>query len=361
MLAGVVQELHIERAASRGHGRQHLPRQGCARAARHAVGLRRHRAGARRLPARGRHPGSTASSRQRANRRRSSGWSSRATRSWCRWSRTRSAPRARACPPRSERSPGGMLVYLPQDPHIGVSQRIEDEAERAHPARECCAASLAGGGNGGGYIMRTSAEDASEEELAADIAYLRKRWAQIREAAAQVPAPSAAVRGAVAGAARAARRGLTEETHLDPGRLARELRSPCRRSAAGVHTASVLEQAGALRGERPLFDLYHVDDEIERALGRRVDLKSGGYLIIDQTEAMTTIDVNTGGFVGARNFDDTVFQDQPRGGAGDRAPAAPAQPRRHHRRRLHRHGARRAPRGGARRAAQALARDGQDE
>jgi ribonuclease G len=61
-------------------------------------------------------------------------------------------------------------------------------------------------------------------------------------------------------------------------------------------------------GERPIFDLYNVDEEIARALGRRVDLKSGGYLVIDQTEALTTVDVNTGGFVGARNFDDTVFR-----------------------------------------------------
>ncbi len=61
-------------------------------------------------------------------------------------------------------------------------------------------------------------------------------------------------------------------------------------------------------GERPLFDLYGVEEEILRALGRRVDLKSGGYLIVDQTEAMTTIDVNTGGFVGGRNFADTIFK-----------------------------------------------------
>jgi ribonuclease G len=61
-------------------------------------------------------------------------------------------------------------------------------------------------------------------------------------------------------------------------------------------------------GERPLFELYNVEDEIERALSRRVELKSGGYLIIDQTEAMTTIDVNTGGYVGSRNFDDTIFK-----------------------------------------------------
>src|SRR5690606_35260298 len=62
------------------------------------------------------------------------------------------------------------------------------------------------------------------------------------------------------------------------------------------------------KGERPIFVLYAVDEEIAKALGKRVDLKSGGYLIIDQTEALTTIDVNTGGFVGARNFDDTIFK-----------------------------------------------------
>jgi ribonuclease G len=62
------------------------------------------------------------------------------------------------------------------------------------------------------------------------------------------------------------------------------------------------------KGERPIFDLFSIDEEIARALGRRVDLKSGGYLIVDQTEALTTVDVNTGGFVGARNFDDTIFK-----------------------------------------------------
>jgi len=62
------------------------------------------------------------------------------------------------------------------------------------------------------------------------------------------------------------------------------------------------------KGERPIFDLYGIDDEVMKALGRRVELKSGGYLIIDQTEALTTVDVNTGGFVGARNFDETIFK-----------------------------------------------------
>src|SRR5207247_2339582 len=77
---------------------------------------------------------------------------------------------------------------------------------------------------------------------------------------------------------------------------------------AAEYTPKVLEKLEHYTGERPLFELYNVEDEIERALSRRVELKSGGYLIIDQTEAMTTIDVNTGGFVGSRNFDDTIFK-----------------------------------------------------
>ena len=91
-------------------------------------------------------------------------------------------------------------------------------------------------------------------------------------------------------------------------------------------------------GERPLFDLYGVEDEIEKALARRVDLKSGGYLIIDQTEALTTVDVNTGGFVGGRSFDDTIFKTNLEAAQVIGAPAAAAQSRRHHHCRFHRHG-----------------------
>ena len=77
---------------------------------------------------------------------------------------------------------------------------------------------------------------------------------------------------------------------------------------AEIYMANVKERIDHYAGERPLFDLYGVEDEIEKALARRVNLKSGGYLIIDQTEALTTIDVNTGGFVGIRSFDDTIFK-----------------------------------------------------
>jgi len=77
---------------------------------------------------------------------------------------------------------------------------------------------------------------------------------------------------------------------------------------AQLYTPNVADKLEHYTGERPLFDLYNIEEEIQRALERRVDLKSGGYLIMDQTEAMTTIDVNTGGFVGLRNFDDTIFK-----------------------------------------------------
>jgi len=77
---------------------------------------------------------------------------------------------------------------------------------------------------------------------------------------------------------------------------------------AREYTPAIADRIHHYVGERPLFDLHGVEDEIEKALARRVDLKSGGYLIMDQTEAMTTIDVNTGGFVGGRSFDDTIFK-----------------------------------------------------
>jgi ribonuclease G len=198
---------------------------------------------------------------------------------------------------------GRMLVYLPQEPHIGVSQRIEDETERAN-LRETLTRLLPADEKGG-YIVRTSAEDASEEELAADIAYLRLRWAQIREASVKVPAPTLLYED-LSLAQRVLRDVATDETTsiLVDSRENYALLLEFGRQ----YVPKVADKLTHYSGERPLFDLYQIDEEIERALGRRVELKSGGYLIIDQTEALTTIDVNTGGYVGTRNFDDTVFK-----------------------------------------------------
>nr|WP_265734822.1 ribonuclease G [Pseudazoarcus pumilus] len=198
---------------------------------------------------------------------------------------------------------GRMLVYLPQDKHIGISQRIEDETERER-LRERLAA-LIPEDEAGGFIVRTMAESASDEELAADIAYLRKLWTEIGNRG-QVASPPALLHQDLDLAQRVLRDLVTDDTdriHVDSRENYQRLFA-----FAEEYSPKVVPLLSHYAGERPLFDLHNVEVEIEKALARRVDLKSGGYLIVDQTEAMTTIDVNTGGFVGARNFDDTIFK-----------------------------------------------------
>ncbi|MBG9386861.1 ribonuclease G [Caenimonas aquaedulcis] len=200
---------------------------------------------------------------------------------------------------------GRLLVFLPQDDHVGVSQKIPSDQREALRSRLQTLVGNPSTGGGGGFILRTNGEDANDGELAEDIAYLRKTWSRIREASVRLPPPSI--------------------LHQDLNLLQRVLRDLAGEETQTIRIDSkeqfaILQAfgsefmpAGAQRlqlykGERPIFDLFNIDEEIAKALGRRVDLKSGGYLIVDQTEALTTIDVNTGGFVGARNFDDTIFK-----------------------------------------------------
>jgi len=202
---------------------------------------------------------------------------------------------------------GRLLVYLPHDPHIGISQRIEDEAGRAmlrEKLRELLPAE-----EKGGFILRTLAERASEEELRADIAYLRALWSDLQARAggthAGAPPPKLVYQDLSL-----AQRVLRDMVSADTAAVRIDSRENYRNLAefAGAYMPQLQARLEHYAGERPLFDLYNVEPEIEKALARRVDLKSGGTLVIDQTEAMTTIDVNTGGFVGSRNFDDTVFK-----------------------------------------------------
>jgi ribonuclease G len=196
---------------------------------------------------------------------------------------------------------GRLLVYLPQDDHVGVSQKIPNDQREALRRR---LAQLVGAA-GGGFILRTNGEDASDAELAEDIAYLRKTWTRIREAATRLP-PPALLHQDLNLLQRVLRDLVTDETQtirIDSREQFQQL------SEFGVEFMPAA--AGRLqlyKGERPIFDLYSVDEELAKALARRVELKSGGYLIVDQTEALTTVDVNTGGFVGSRNFDDTIFK-----------------------------------------------------
>ena len=198
---------------------------------------------------------------------------------------------------------GRFLVFLPQDSHIGISQKIGDETERellkqrlqlVIPANEP-----------GGFIIRTMAEEANEEELRADVVYLRRLWTDIQQKALSAPLKSLLYQDLTLSL-----RVLRDFVNHETSRILVDSRENYQKMLefAENYSHASLDRLHHYAAERPLFDLYDVETEIERALARRVDLKSGGYLIIDQTEAMTTVDVNTGGFVGLRNFDDTIFK-----------------------------------------------------
>ena len=198
---------------------------------------------------------------------------------------------------------GRLLVYLPQDRHIGISQRIEDEELREHLRTRMTNLLLPE--EEGGYIIRTIAAEAPDEALLADINYLRKRWREIRLHMIGAFAPRLLFEDLNLGM-----RVLRDMISPEVTRIVVDSRENFQKlqNFANDYMPSLVTLLEHYQGERPLFDLYGIEDEIQKALARRVDLKSGGYVIFDQTEAMTTIDVNTGGFVGARNFDETIFK-----------------------------------------------------
>jgi ribonuclease G len=199
---------------------------------------------------------------------------------------------------------GRMLVHLPQDSHIGISQRIEDEAERTL-LKDSLTKLLPPDVPHGGFIIRTLAEKATERELARDVEYLTKLWADI-DSRSKTAKQGSLLHQDLSLSERVLRDFANEETQrvlVDNAQSERALLDFAER-----YSPTLAERVQMHQGARPLFDMYGVEAEIEKALHRRVDLKSGGYLIFDQTEALTTIDVNTGGFVGGRSFDDTIFK-----------------------------------------------------
>ena len=198
---------------------------------------------------------------------------------------------------------GRLLVYLPHDPHIGISQRIKDETERQLLREKL--AQLLPPEETGGYIIRTVAESASDADLLVDVEYLRKLWHDIRGRALTAGAPALLHEDLSL-----AQRALRDFSREDLGKIIVDSRENFQKlqAFAAEYTPVVLPKLEHYTGERPLFDLNNIEEEIEHALARRVALKSGGYLIFDQTEAMTTVDVNTGGFVGLRSLDDTLFK-----------------------------------------------------
>lgn len=200
---------------------------------------------------------------------------------------------------------GRLLVYLPYNSHIGVSQKIEDEAERERLKEAVTKLTESVGEHTGGFIVRTSGEDAKPEDFLSDMKYLEKIWKDI-EAKTHVCRAPCLLYSDVSISQRVLRDLVTEETskiYVDNQEVYEELKR-----FGEKFVPEAVERLSYYKNERPLFDQYNLEKEIEACLSRRVDLKSGGYLIIDQTEAMTTIDVNTGAFVGRRDFSDTIYK-----------------------------------------------------
>ncbi len=199
--------------------------------------------------------------------------------------------------------PSRLLVYMPRGEGVGVSARIDDEAERTR--LKSLIASLAPAGQGGGYICRTAAQGASHDALRADMLYLQRLWEHVRaksdsvEAGSLVhedlPLPLRVLRDELA-------RGV-DRVLVDSGPVHAQMREFARNFMPESTTRIDLHG-----NSRPLFDLHAIDEEVDRALERQVQLKSGGHLVIDQTEALTAIDVNTGAYVGHRNLEDTIFR-----------------------------------------------------
>lgn len=198
---------------------------------------------------------------------------------------------------------GRMLVYLPHEQHIGISQKIESEEERNSLKERVI--SLMNPNEKGGFIVRTQAEGATDDEIKKDQEYLNLRWSMIKKAVQKQSAPALLYEDLTL-AQRVLRDMVTPETRsieIDSRSTTQALLE-----WASIYTPSIIGKIKHYAGERPLFETAYVDEEINNALSRRVNLKSGGYLIIDQTEALTSIDVNTGGFIGGRNFNDTIFK-----------------------------------------------------
>jgi ribonuclease G len=199
--------------------------------------------------------------------------------------------------------PSRHLVYMPQGRGVGVSARIEDECERER-LRTAVRAGVEPDENAG-YIVRTAAEDTPPEALRADMIYLRKLWEFVREKGLRTQ-PGQLVHADLPLHLRILRdllRPDVDRVLIDQPSAYREMQE-----FASTFMPDVLPRIELYAAGRPVFELHNVEEEIQRALDRKVSLKSGGYLIIDQTEAMTTIDVNTGAFVGHRNLEETIFR-----------------------------------------------------
>src|SRR5690625_4074246 len=199
--------------------------------------------------------------------------------------------------------PSRYLVLLPEMPGIGVSVRIEEDEERER-LRELVA-ELTGPDAQHGYIVRTKAEGVDAAALARDLKYLRRMWPRIKADAAAARSVQLVHEGLSL-----PYRSLRDLMDADIEKVRIDDRHTRQQAVrfAGEFFPEWADRIELYDGDSPLFDLYGVEDEIRRALKRSVALKSGGYVVIDQTEAMATIDVNTGSYLGHRNLEETIYK-----------------------------------------------------
>ncbi|MCP4414727.1 MAG: ribonuclease G, partial [Gammaproteobacteria bacterium] len=194
------------------------------------------------------------------------------------------------------------LVLMPKNPHIGISQRIEsvDEKQRLKDLITRLTVD-----SSQGFIVRTAAEGIDDKKIQFEIKFLQKLWETIEQ---KIPETKKA--SIVHEDLSLMLRTLRD---LDNNRID-DIRIDSRESFLKIQSFSkqfvpeITDRINLYTGDRPIFELYNIEEEIQKALEREVQLKSGGYLVIDQTEAMTTIDVNTGAFVGHRNLEETIFK-----------------------------------------------------
>jgi len=196
--------------------------------------------------------------------------------------------------------PGRYLVFMPTVEHVGISRRIERDKERRR-LREFVEKNRR---KGAGYIVRTVCEDQPTESLKADIDFLQKSWDRVQKAAREKKAPARlyADYGLVLRALRDLFDESVERMVVDSKDIYDEVRS-----FMADFMPKLRDRVHLYKGQEPIFDTYGVEVEIARSLGRKVWLKSGGYLVIDQTEALMAIDINSGKFVGSSSLEETTL------------------------------------------------------
>lgn len=200
--------------------------------------------------------------------------------------------------------PSRLLVYMPGEKALGVSQKI-DQTEERDRLKDIIRQIPEVQEIEGGFIVRTVAEGADFHEVRADLIYLQRLWQGIVARSNQAKKPKLIYEDLplYLRILRDIPNEGIEKIRVDSAETYQKMRE-----FAEMYVLEVTDKLGHYQGDRPIFDLYNIEDEIQSALEKRVALKSGGYLIIDQTEAMTTIDVNTGGFVGHKNLEETIYR-----------------------------------------------------